>query len=331
VKILIIQNAFTGDVILATGVLEKLHHAYPAAKLDFLLRKGNEGLFKDHPYLHELIVWDKGKDKYSNLLSIAKKIRASEYEYVINLQRFGSSGFLTAFSKAKHRIGFDKNPFSFLFSKKVPHDIGKGKHEIERNQELIRELTDDKPAKPRLYPSKADYATAAAFQKSGQPYICIAPTSIWFTKQYPQEKWIEFIKSCSSRALQIFLLGAQGDAFTCEAILQAAGNPNTVNLAGKLSLLQSAALMQGAQMNYVNDSAPMHLASAMNAPVAAIFCSTVPAFGFGPLSDTAFVIETSETLTCRPCGLHGHKVCPEGHFKCAFSISNEKLMNLLPK
>ena len=78
-------------------------------------------------------------------------------------------------------------------------------------------------------------------------------------------------------------------------------------------------------MNYVNDSGPMHLASAMNAPVVAVFCSTVPAFGFGPLSTQSFVVETKEHLTCRPCGLHGYKACPEGHFACAENIAANDL------
>ena len=69
-------------------------------------------------------------------------------------------------------------------------------------------------------------------------------------------------------------------------------------------------------MNYVLDSGPLHICSAMNAPVTAIFCSTSPAFGFGPLSDISIVVEPQEKLSCRPCGAHGHKKCPEGHFKC---------------
>jgi len=73
-------------------------------------------------------------------------------------------------------------------------------------------------------------------------------------------------------------------------------------------------------MNYVNDSGPLHLASATNAPVTAFFCSTIPAFGFGPLSANSIIVETHEKLTCRPCGLHGKTACPEGHFLCAKSI-----------
>jgi heptosyltransferase-2 len=98
------------------------------------------------------------------------------------------------------------------------------------------------------------------------------------------------------------------------------------NLAGSLSFLETAALMEKASMNYVNDSAPLHIASAMNAPVRAVFCSTVPRFGFYPVSDDARSIEISYPLYCRPCGLHGFKACPEGHFRCARDIDIQQML-----
>jgi heptosyltransferase-2 len=97
-------------------------------------------------------------------------------------------------------------------------------------------------------------------------------------------------------------------------------------MAGRLSFLASAALQKRAVLNYVNDSAPMHFASAVNAPVAAIYCSTIPAFGYGPLSDTQFIVETLEPLPCKPCGLHGKRACPQGHFNCGHSITTAQLL-----
>jgi heptosyltransferase-2 len=91
-------------------------------------------------------------------------------------------------------------------------------------------------------------------------------------------------------------------------------------MAGKLSFLESAAFMESAMMNYSNDSAPLHMAGAVGAPVTAFFCSTLPDFGFGPFAPNGRIAETTETLPCRPCGLHGRKRCPEGHFKCALTI-----------
>ncbi len=373
-KILVIQTAFIGDVILATGILEKLHQKFPQSQLDFMIRKGNESLLEGHIFIANLLIWDKQNQKYTALWQLLKKIRATKYDLVINLQRFASMGFLTAFSGAKQTIGFDKNPFSFLFSKKIKHIISenltkttpspslkvgeqtpllqkeglglvKNIHEIERNHALIADLTDNVAHKPRLYPQEKDYFFIKPYQTT--TYVCFAPTSVWFTKQFPLERWAEVAQKIneiySNQNLQnvvIYLLGAKSDQKNCEEIAQKITEnlgknltQNTiekvVNLAGKLNLLQSAALMQFAKMNFVNDSAPMHLASALNAPTRAFYCSTLPAFGFYPLSDDAKVIEINEInqkLACRPCGLHGHAKCPEKHFKCAFGIVlDEKL------
>jgi heptosyltransferase-2 len=83
-------------------------------------------------------------------------------------------------------------------------------------------------------------------------------------------------------------------------------------------------------MNYVNDSAPLHFASAMNAPVTAVYCSTIPEFGFGPVSDVQNIVEVEEKLSCRPCGLHGYSSCPLGHFKCAMDIQEGQLLKTVP-
>ncbi len=317
-KFLIIQTAFPGDVILATPLIEKLHHFFPESKIDFLLRKGNEPLLENHPKLNEIIVWDKRKNKFSHLISILLKIRKNKYGLVINLQRFASSGILTAFSGANNKIGFDKNPFSFLFTKKIRHEIGNGKHETERNLLLIEHFTDKTFFPPRLYPAEKDFQAVAELKKS--KYICIAPASVWFTKQFPKHKWVELINKIPGD-YSIYMAGGKNDAGLAEEIIKDSINKKVFNLCGKLSFLQTAALMKDAGMNFVNDSAPLHIASAMNAPVTAIFCSTIPAFGFRPLSEKSVIIETKEILSCRPCGLHGKNACPEGHFKCAEKIS----------
>lgn len=229
-------------------------------------------------------------------------------------------------------VGFDKNPLSRFFTKSKPHTLAKGVHEVQRNQTLIAEITDEHPAKPRLYPSEADEETIMKYRLRGAsaiPYICIAPASVWFTKQFPKEKWIAFIDQLNPGQISVYILGASSDKEYAEAIRSTTKHPGVVNLSGTLSFIESAALMQHALMNFVNDSAPLHLASSVNAPVTAVFCSTVPDFGFGPLSDRSFIVETTQALTCRPCGLHGYKVCPQGHFKCALTITNEQLLTHL--
>lgn len=324
-KILIIQTAFIGDVILASPVIEKLHDFYPEAKIDFLLRKGNESLLKDHPYLGKIHIWDKKTGKYKNLIKIIRAVRKEKYDLLVNLHRFGSSGYITLFSGAGKRAGFSKNPIFFAFNHRIKHEIGGGTHEIERNQKLIQTFTNDIVFKPKLYPSKNDFEIVKQYKS--QKFITISPASVWFTKQFPKIKWIELLNQISSD-FKIFLLGSPADEKLCLELIKESSNNKIENLAGKLSLLQSAALMKDAEMNYTNDSAPLHLASAMNAKITAVFCSTVPVFGFGPVSDFSRIAEVTEVLKCRPCGLHGKKACPEKHFKCAMEID---IKQMLPK
>ena len=327
-KILIIQTAFIGDVVLATALIEKLHAYYPDGSIDFLVRKGNESLLNNNPYLHEVLVWNKKEAKIKNLFGMLKKIRREKYDVVINVQRFFATGLLTAFSGAKQTIGFDKNPLSFLFSKKIKHvfDLQHPKHEVERNNELIKDITDDRAARPVMYPSADDEKFIQQF--TDQPFVTMTPSSVWFTKKYPQEKWIELMDKFDP-VYKIYLLGGKDNYDECALIATGSTNKNTLVLAGKLSFLQSAALMKQASMNYVNDSAPLHFTSAVNAPVTAIFCSTMPAFGYTPLSDRSFIIETKEQLTCRPCGLHGKKACPLGHFKCGYGIETTAVLETM--
>ncbi|MDB5240920.1 MAG: heptosyltransferase [Spirosoma sp.] len=328
-RFLIIQTAFIGDVILATALLEQLRVAQPDAVVDVLVRKGNESLLAGHPFLNEVLVWEKKAPgdafvKYRDLWRLLTLIRARHYDVILNLQRFGATGLLTALSKAKITVGFTKNPFSRFFTHHVDHRYEPGIHEVDRNAGLLYPLgIRPHRKKPKLYPSPDDYAVARSYQDKS--YVCIAPTTVWSTKQYPPERWAELIQTFPTDLI-VYLLGAPTDVTVCETIRKLSGREDrVVNLAGKMNLMRSAALHEGAVMNYVNDSAALHLCSAMNAPTTAIFCSTVPEFGFGPLADKSRVVQTPEPLECKPCGVHGRARCPLGHFRCAWSIQTKDL------
>lgn len=287
-----------------------------------MVRKGNKNLLENHVAVDNILVWDKSK-KFKNLFRILKKIRKENFDLLVNAQRFFSSGFLTAFSKAKNKIGFDKNPLSFYYDKKVKHriNIEKPKHEVERNLDLISHLVSDTTfEKPKLYPSEKDkFIVNNLINKTD--FFVIAPASVWFTKQLQKEKWIDLVEKLL-RKKTVYIIGAKIDFNLAEEIKNAIvlKQNETINLCGKLTLLQSAYLMQKAKQVFVNDSAPLHLASAVNANTVSFFCSTIPAFGFYSLSDKNQIIEV-KNLGCKPCGLHGKTVCPKKHFNCSSKIN----------
>ena len=315
-NILVIQPAFIGDAILASSVLEKLHAFFPESKISILVRKGNESLYHEHPFLTQTLVWNKQEGKYKSLFRLLKTIRQHKFDTIINLHRFASSGFLTAFSKARYTSGYDKNPFSFLFDNKSKHKIGDGRHEIERYNDLIESITDKTIAKPKLYPTFKQFSKIEPLVS--QSFVCMAPSSVWFTKQLPKDKWIELCNTIPKDVI-IYLVGGPSDKTLCEDIKNKSTHSSIQLLAGELSLLESCELMKHAKMNYVNDSGPLHLASAGNSPTTAFFCSTIPEYGFYPLSYNSQIIEV-KNLDCKPCGLHGYKTCPKNNFRCGNEI-----------
>jgi heptosyltransferase-2 len=321
-RILIIQTAFIGDVVLATPLVSELKRLYPESKIEFLLRKGNESLLEEDPRLNKVWVWDKKKGKYKDLWRILKEVRSKRFDLLINVQRFFTTGLFSFLVKAKTKVGFSKNPWSFIYDRKVDHQISNGFHEVDRNLQLIQHLGTGEQVRPSLHLTHKVLEKVAPYKKN--TYITIAPASVWFTKQFPRHQWVSFLRQLTFEGT-VYLIGAPSDHEMCEQIRNEVPDKNIQNLCGKLHLLESAALMRDAQMNYVNDSAPMHFASAVNAPTTAIFCSTVPEFGFGPLSQVSRVVEVQEKLSCRPCGLHGYRSCPKGHFKCAEEIQVSQL------
>ena len=82
-NILVIQTAFIGDAILASSVLEKLHAFFPESKISILVRKGNESLYKEHPFLTQTLVWNKQDGKYKSLFRLLKNIRQQKFDTVI--------------------------------------------------------------------------------------------------------------------------------------------------------------------------------------------------------------------------------------------------------
>ncbi|MFN5415809.1 MAG: glycosyltransferase family 9 protein [Flavobacteriia bacterium] len=321
-RFLVIQTAFIGDVILATPVVSELKRIYPNAQIDVLVRKGNESLLANNPKISSVFTFNKKEGKFNSMMSLIKLFRKNKYDEVINLHRFASSGLIAVFSGAKLKVGFSKNPLSFLYSRKIKHEIGNGLHEVERNLLCIKHHGADSNLRPEIFPSVEDYKMVEAFQNSN--YYCLAPASIWFTKQLPENKWIELAQKLSQKA-KVYFVGGPSDFDLCERLSQAVKHQNCENIAGKFTFLQSSALFKKAEMNYVNDSGPLHFCSAVNAPVRAFFCSTTPKFGFGPLSDDSQTIESLENLDCKPCGLHGFTTCPKGHFKCGNTIKIDKV------
>lgn len=324
--ILIIQTAFIGDTILASQFARAVKEQYPHSKIHFFLRKGNESVIQGLSSIEKTWVWDKQGGKTKNLIKLILELRKIRFDMVFNLHRHFNSGLITAMMKSPLKAGFKQNPLSFFYHRKINHQIPdpRGWHEVQRNLELIPDfkiVDNQKNYKPELPIQQKNFDKIAPYVSEN--YFVIAPASIWYTKAWSEAKYRD-LTAALVKFGKVYFIGAATDKDLCNRIRK--DIPHTENLCGGLNLLDSAALMKQARRVFVNDSAPLHLASCVNAKTTAIFCSTVGAFGYTPLADDSVVVDVGDALSCRPCGLHGYKACPLGHFKCAEDIEIKKVI-----
>jgi heptosyltransferase-2 len=183
--------------------------------------------------------------------------------------------------------------------------------------------------RPRLYPGAEERRAVDELLGGGtdgeRPLIALAPGSVWATKRWPH--YPALARSLAGTA-RIVVIGGHDDAALAAEILAASGDTGAVDATGRLTLLASAELISRAKVIVSNDSAPLHLASAMGTPTVAVFGPTVPAFGFGPLAQRSAIVE-DDMLACRPCDRHGPKRCPLGHWKCMLNQSPARVAGIV--
>ena len=335
-KILIIQTAFLGDVILTTPLIKAVRKKYPQSQIFFLAIPQTKELLQNNPYLDEIIVYDKkGKEKgFLSFLKLIKTINSIRFDLTFVPHRSLRSALLTYFTRIPQRIGFNKSSGSFLLTKKIKYI--QSHSEVRRNLSLLseEELFSEKDFLPELFPSEEDFKyVESLFENWGiqknEKIVGIAPGSVWETKRWLPERFGQVADSLIEKlGAKVIFLGGKEDEALCIEISKGMKNKPFI-AAGTISPLQSAALISRGKVVLSNDTAPMHIAVAMRIPVVAIFGSTVPEFGFAPTGEKDMVIQ--KEVYCRPCGIHGRRRCPEKHFKCMNEITSEEVFDVVAK
>ena len=311
---LVIQTAFLGDVVLTTGLLTHLAERF--GPVDVLTTKAAAPLLETHPAVRWVLGYDKrGADRgLGGLLRMARALRRAGYARVYLPHRSLRSAALARLAGIPERIGFAGSAGALAYTRSVPRPATG--HEAERILALARPGPGP-PARVALGLTSRDRREAAAWleaQGVGEPFVAMAPGSIWGTKRWPG-----YAELAARMAEPVVIVGGPEDRALGDAI--AAAGPGRVHVAaGALSLRGSAALLERARLLVTNDSAPLHLGSAVGTRTVAIFGPTIPGFGFGPRGESDRIVERTG-LPCRPCSSHGPEVCPLGHHRCMRGLS----------
>jgi len=323
---LVIQTAFLGDVVLTTPLFSAL--AADHGPVDVVTTPIAAPLIETHPAVRKVIPYDKrGSDRgWAGLRNLARRLRTERYERAYLPHRSLRTATLGVLAGIPTRIGFS-GAWSFLYTETRPKPaLG---HESDRLLALANTPPGVYP--PHLRPTADDeQVVAQVLEEVGLdgdvPFVALAPGSIWGSKRWPY--YTELARQLVGH-VPVVVVGGQDDVGLGEEIRRAAeggeGRRSVVNACGELTLRQSAALIGQASALVTNDSAPLHLATAMGTPIVALFGPTVAEFGFGPLRPGDVALGIDE-LPCRPCSSHGPPQCPLGHHRCMRELTVEAVI-----
>ena len=325
---LVIQTAFLGDVVLTTPLLEAL--ATRHGPVDIVTTPAAASLVETHPAVRRVIPYDKrGADRgLPGLLRLVRTLRAGRYDVAYLPHRSLRSAALAWLAGIHKRVGFEDG-WRSLYTER--HSRPTQGHEIDRLLALGG-IAASPRARPSVHITVADRAATEEFLRAHgihEPFVALAPGSIWGSKRWPYYR--ELAERLAERASIVTVGGPEDAGLGAEVVqvVEAGGGAwRAANACGVLTLRQSAELIRRAAVLVTNDSAPLHLAQAVETPTVAIFGSTVPAFGFGPRGPRDVVVELAG-LPCRPCSAHGPPVCPLGHHRCMRSLTVEDVFHAI--
>ena len=327
-RILLIQTGFLGDVVLSTPVPTNLAALYPGATIDVLTTPAAAPLMKYHPAVSQVVPYDKrGKQAGARgLFRLARDIRSRRYDMVFSLHKSWRTALLVALSRIPNRYGFREAHGRLVYSKTAPRsDL---KHDVLRNLAILRNVgKEPSQLEQRMIVEPGSEASDAAERLSlPAQFVALVPGSVWATKRWSAERFAEVATKLVAIGHPVVFLGGPDDAVLADSLVQKVAG--SVSLAGRISILETAAVIRKARGVITNDTALLHIASAAQRPTVAIFCATVPEFGFTPWMTEHEIVEVKE-LWCRPCGKHGGNTCPTGTLACQLGITSDSVVDAL--
>lgn len=318
VKFLIIRFSSIGDIVLTSPVIRCLKNQIEKAEIHFVTKQKFESVINSNPNIHKVHVFNE------NLNEIFQELKEEKFDYIIDLHKNFRSG------RIKRRLKAPAYSVNKLFWQKlllIRFKINHlpQKHIVDRYLETVSllKIKNDGLGLDYFIPENERFKNQELPTPFQNGYIAFVIAGTFSTKKLPLEKISEI---CQNIDYPVILLGGKPEFNKGEKVLsQSKGN--ILNYAGKISLNQSASLVEGANIVLTNDTGLMHIAAAYNKKILSFWGNTVPDFGMTPYlpHPTSTIIEVSN-LKCRPCSKLGHQKCPKKHFKCMNNIDSGKVI-----
>ena len=301
-RILIIRLSAIGDVILTSSLFNDLKKQNITT--DILADKSIAPIFQKDPRLNKVMGVDKKKLSFRAIKELVSILKKEKYDYVFDLHAIPKTKLLTKLLPFK-TVTYNKR--SFLRREILIFKFLKRKYNLyvpELYAEALRKAGIKIEKNPTPYiPIPEEVEEKISKFLPPMKFIVIAPGGKWEGKIYPAEKFKKVGDTFKKLGYAVITIGGKEDE---EAGREIAGS-DRFNLCGKLSLIESMAVIKHAKAVICNDSSATHMARAVKTKVAVIYGATHPCFGFAPLPEEGIVIR--KELPCNPCSLHGKVRC----------------------
>lgn len=338
-NILVIKLSAIGDVILSVPSLRAVRSKFANANIKVLISINSREALDRCPYINDRIVCNfKGKDRgLPGLIRLGRDLRKNSFDIVIDLQNNKKSHILSFLTFAPLRYGYEKGRFSYLLNHRIKDDAPY-LDPIEHQFRVLR-LAGVKPREKalELWPSESDEAEVNKFLRDNwiKPDqalvgINVRASSKWATKNWPAPYIAELCNRLAKEFnIRVVLTGAKSDIEFTGKITKFT-NAKPIIAVGRTSLLELASLIRHFKIYVTPDSAPMHIAAAVNTPFVALFGPTDPRRHIPPSKDHV-VISKCNAVKCGPCY---SSRCLK-NFKCMKKITVDEVLdaikNYLPK
>lgn len=332
VKILILRLSSIGDILLTTPFIRMVRSRFPTAHISYIVKKEFAVLLQQNPHINNLIIFD-SKEGYSGLKKLRAQLQKENFTYIYDLHNNLRTNRLVKGLHSAQLYQIDKSKLKRallvylklnLFSQitRIPErylSVGKAQNIKDDGKGL--ELFFDTQSEEKVNNILAQHNI------QNKRFICIGPGAAHFTKMWPIKKVMQLTNTITqNHKISVLFLGGKNEA----ELIPESTNPLIINLAGQLSLMESAIVLKQSIGLVCNDSGLMHLASAVNTPLVTVFGSTTQQLGFAPYRSQSVVLENN-ALWCRPCTHIGRKKCPLGHLNCLNTISAEMVYNAIKR
>lgn len=306
-NILVIKIGSAGDVVLVTASLRAIRKKFPHAKIHCLVGKESRKILHNCPYLDGVIVYDvRGGDRgWLRLLRFSGKLRKYRFDIIIDFQNNRKSHLLSFLSLPRKSYGYQNGKWGFLLSNPVKdsrRDMPPVAHQFQVLEKVGIPYKGD--AHLELWPSRKDKQDVQALldsewlgDHSKMVGINITASAKWRTKNWPVEYIARLCDMLSARNIRVVLTGMDKDKPLARYLLSIAKS-KPANFAGKTDILQLAALIKRCKVFVTPDSAPLHVAAAVQTPVVAFFGPTDSRRHIPPAKK---IVVLEKKPACAPC------------------------------